>query len=147
MRMRSDGEFLTGLWFEGSRDVAKHPQTGEERLLPVFEDTIRWLERYFSGSAPDFMPRYRLEGVTHFRQEVSDLMLQIPFGGLTTYGDIAARLAERHGIPKMSARAVGGAVGWNPICLIIPCHRVIGSGGSLTGYGGGIQNKVSLLRL
>ena len=88
-----------------------------------------------------------MDGLTPFRREVVDAMLAIPFGETATYGDIAAALAKRHGIAKMSAQAVGGAVGWNPICIIVPCHRVVGANRSLVGYGGGIKNKVGLLAL
>ena len=145
--MNSDGEVLTGLWFEGSRDLLKHQLDCAERDVPVFRDVRRWLDIYFSGQQPDFTPRYRMDNLTPFRREVVDAMRAIPFGETTTYGDIAAALAKRHGIEKMSAQAVGGAVGWNPICIIVPCHRVIGANGSLTGYGGGIMNKVRLLSL
>ncbi len=145
--MNGEGDSLTGLWFEGSRDASKHTVQCEERLLPVFRQTMDWLDVYFAGKAPDFTPKYEIHGLTDFRREVIDSMLAIPFGQTTTYGQIAAELAEKKGIAKMSARAVGGAVGWNPICIIIPCHRVVGSNRSLTGYGGGISNKVSLLRL
>ena len=145
MWMNSDGEVLTGLWFEGSRDQSKHKPDCEERELPVFRETRRWLDIYFSGRQPDFTPPYRIDDLTPFRRAVTSAMLAIPFGETTTYGDIAAALAKKRGIAKMSARAVGGAVGWNPICIIIPCHRVIGSNNSLTGYGGGIKNKVALL--
>lgn len=146
MLMFSDGEVLTGLCFEGSPDLAKHQLGGAVRDLPVFRETRRWLDLYFSGKDPGFVPPYRLVGATPFREEVSREMLRIPFGATTTYGAIAARLAKRHGAPKMSARAVGAAVGWNPICLVVPCHRVLGSDGNITGYGGGIENKVALLR-
>ena len=145
MWMNSDGEVLTGLWFDGSRDQSKHALDCEERKLPIFRETRRWLDIYFSGWQPDFTPPYRIDDLTPFRSAVADAMLAIPFGETTTYGDIAAALAKKRGIAKMSARAVGGAVGWNPICIIIPCHRVVGSGNSLTGYGGGIKNKVALL--
>ena len=145
--MSSDGEVLTGLWFEGSRGQSKHRLDCEERDLPVSRETRRWLDIYFSGRQPDFTPRYRMDNLTPFRREVVDAMLEIPFGATTTYGDIAAALAKKHGIAKMSAQAVGGAVGWNPICIIVPCHRVIGANRSLTGYGGGIANKVRLLSL
>ena len=88
-----------------------------------------------------------MDGLTPFRREVADAMLAIPFGETATYGDIAAALAKKHGIAKMSAQAVGGAVGWNPICIIVPCHRVVGAGQGLVGYGGGIRNKAGLLSL
>ncbi len=147
MWMNSDGEVLTGLWFEGSRGQSKHRLDCEERDLPVFRETRRWLDIYFSGRQPDFTPRYRMDGLTPFRREVVDAMLAIPFGKTATYGDIADALAKKHGIAKMSAQAVGGAVGWNPICIIVPCHRVVGAGQSLVGYGGGIRNKAGLLSL
>lgn len=145
--MNSDGEYLTGLWFNNSRDEAKHTLSCEEKMLPIFKETIKWLDVYFSGKNPDFTPKYKIANLTEFRKEVIDIMLEIPFGEVKTYGEIAEIIAKRHGIEKMSSRAVGGAVGWNPICIIIPCHRVVGSNNSLTGYGGGIANKVSLLKL
>lgn len=149
--MRSDGEALTGLWFEGSHDEGQRDHVVEPQSIPslptVLQDTCRWLDCYFSGQEPDFTPKYHIEGLTPFREEVSQLMRQIPFGKTMTYGEIASALAKTHGIKKMSAQAVGGAVGWNPICIIIPCHRVIGAKGSLTGYGGGLDNKIALLRL
>lgn len=147
LRMNSDGERLTGLWFEGSKDTAKHQTAGPEKSLPVFAETVKWLDVYFSGGIPDFIPEFKMNNLTPFRREVIDLMLRIPYGKTVTYGEVAAELALRHGIPRMSSRAVGGAVGWNPICLIIPCHRVIGANRALTGYGGGLENKKALLRL
>ena len=140
--MTSDGNALTGLYFVGSRKV-----DGEERDLPVFRKTCRWLDVYFSGRQPDFTPAYAIRGLTPFRRDVVEEMLKIPFGNTTTYGGIARAIAKRRGLARMSAQAVGGAVGWNPICLIIPCHRVIGADGGLTGYGGGLENKVALLAL
>jgi len=147
MIMNSDGERLTGLCFVGSKDIAKLNSSASEKLLPVFEETISWLDVYFGGGIPSFTPAYRMAGLTPFRREIMELLLQIPYGSLTTYGELARIMAERRAIGRMSAQAVGGAVGWNPICLIIPCHRVVGADYSLTGYGGGIENKVSLLRL
>lgn len=147
MLMNSDGEYLTGLWFGGSRDAAKHTTECEERLLPVFEDTVRWLDIYFSGNNPDFTPSYKIKNITDFRKEVMEYMLTIPYGKTATYGEIAVDIAKKRGIRKMSSRAVGGAVGWNPICIIVPCHRVVGTNHSLTGYGGGLNNKISLLKL
>lgn len=148
--MTSDGEALTSLWFEGSRDRSRHNlacKDCEETLLPIFQETTRWLDIYFSGKEPDFTPQYRILNLTEFRSQVMELMLKIPYGHTITYGDIAEEIARKRGLSRMSAQAVGGAVGWNPICLIIPCHRVVGSNGSLTGYGGGMSNKVSLLKL
>lgn len=145
--MNSDGEYLTGLWFEDSRDTSKHCFNCEEKMLPVFINTIKWLDIYFSGTEPTFTPKYRIEHLTEFRKEVIEQMRLIPFEKTTTYGEIADVIANKRKINKMSSRAVGGAVGWNPICIIIPCHRVIGANQSLTGYGGGIKNKISLLKL
>mgnify|MGYP005805399889 FL=1 len=147
MLMNSDGEYLTGLWFEGSRDSSKHEIDCEERDLPIFRDTIKWLDIYFSGKDPNFKPKYKIERLTPFRKEVIDIMNNIPFGETLTYNDISKIIAKNRGIKRMSSQAVGGAVGWNPICIIIPCHRVVGTNGSLTGYGGGIKNKVALLTL
>lgn len=144
--MSSDGEYLTGLWFSKSRDEKKHHDEYQEKDLKIFVETEKWLDLYFQGRKPDFTPKYKIEG-TPFRLAVSKIMCRIPYGSVVTYQDIANELAKMKGIAKMSAQAVGGAVGWNPICLIVPCHRVVGKNGSLTGYGGGIQNKVKLLEL
>ncbi len=143
--MVSDGDRLTGLWFEGSRNAPELRPDGGAREPPVLRETRRWLDAYFSGRQPDFTPPYRIDGLTPFRKDVIDVLLKIPFGQIKTYGDIAAAIAKKRGMKKMSAQAVGGAVGWNPICLVIPCHRVIGANGALVGYGGGITNKVALL--
>lgn len=145
--MQSDGEALTALVFEGSRDIKKFSGGAKEGLIPVFSETVKWLDEYFSGKNPDFTPKYKIEGLTLFRKSVADEMNKIPYGETVTYADIARSIAKKRGILKMSSQAVGGAVGFNPICIIIPCHRVVGTGGSLTGYGGGIANKVALLRL
>ena len=142
--MRGDGDALTGLWFKGSRDDRRAARGCERRETPVFRGTCRWLDAYFAGRAPGFTPNYRIEGATPFRQAVIDEMLKIPFGVTVSYGDIAKALAKKRGA-RVSAQAVGGAVGWNPVCIVIPCHRVIGADGSLTGYGGGLGNKVALL--
>ena len=147
MIMNSDGENLTGLWFEGSRDSSKHIIDCEEKDLEIFEETCKWLDIYFSGKNPNFIPKYKIENLTPFRQEVINIMNDIEYGKVVTYNDISKIIAEKRKIKRMSSQAVGGAVGWNPICIIIPCHRVIGSNGSLTGYGGGIKNKVELLKL
>ena len=147
LTMSSDGTALTGLWFQNSSDQKKHNELHTEEYLPVFKETCRWLDIYFSGRQPDFTPIYWIYGLTPFRREVSEILCTIPFGKTRTYGDIADQIAQKHGIPRMSAQAVGGAVGWNPICIIIPCHRVIGAGGQLTGYGGGLHNKIELLKL
>ena len=143
--MHSDGESLTGLYFEGSKDLLKHEKNCKEENLPIFQETSKWLDIYFMGKDPEFTPKYKINNLTNFRKEVIDIMNTIPFGKTLTYNDIAKMIAKRHGIEKMSAQAVGGAVGWNPICIIIPCHRVIGTNRALTGYGGGIKNKKALL--
>ena len=142
--MCGDDEVLTGLWFEKSRKVGRIGTSMELHETPVFRETCRWLDEYFAGCNPSFTPNYRIEGLTPFRQAVIDEMLRIPYGATVSYGDIAKSLARKRG-GRVSAQAVGGAVGWNPICIVIPCHRVIGADGSLTGYGGGLENKVSLL--
>ena len=145
--MTSDGEALTGLWFtEKSRYADTNETALPERDLPVFRETARWLDIYFGGGEPDFTPPLCLRG-TAFSQAVWEKLLAIPYGQTTTYGAIAAALAKERGIPRMSAQAVGGAVGHNPVSLIVPCHRVIGSDGTLTGYGGGLDRKAALLAL
>lgn len=147
MIMNSDGEYLTGLWFEGSRDSSKHIIDCEEKDLEIFKQTGKWLNIYFSGKNPDFIPKYKINNLTPFRQEVIDIMNSIEYGKVVTYSDISKIIAQKRNLKRMSSQAVGGAVGWNPICIIIPCHRVVGTNCSLTGYGGGIKNKVELLKL
>lgn len=145
--MKSDGYYLTGLYFKGSNDEQKYRGKAEYKDLPIFKKTEEWLDTYFSGKEPDFIPKYKIANLTSFRKRVIDIMNKIPFGKTITYNDIAKEIANDMGIEKMSSQAVGGAVGWNPICIIIPCHRVIGSNGNLTGYGGGIDNKIKLLEV
>ena len=147
---------LTGLWFEGQKYFAAGmPGTeNEERDLPVFRETQRWLDIYFAGQEPDFMPDVHLTG-TQFQVKVWELLRQIPYGQTVTYGEIARRLSIEEGgneagraeMGGTSARAVGGAAGHNKISIIIPCHRVVGADGSLTGYAGGVERKVRLLQL
>ena len=145
--MASNGDALVGLWFDGQRHF---PSTllanAVVDKLPVFELAIRWLDIYFSGNVPDFMPPIKMQG-TEFRMDVWKILLEIPFGKTISYGEIASRLASERGVKAMSAQAVGGAVGHNPISLIVPCHRVVGSNGKLIGYGGGIQRKIALLEM
>lgn len=147
--LSGDGEFLTGLYFANSPNISNytknHTISCTTRLLPIFAETCRWLDIYFSGKNPDFTPKYQIIDATPFRQIVSEIMRGIPFGQTLTYKDIAGRVAKKRGVIKMSSQAVGGAVGWNPICIIIPCHRVVGKNGNLTGYGGGMRNKIALL--
>lgn len=147
MLMSSDGKYLTGLWFIGSKDESKHTVTYEEKNLPIFVTTNRWLDIYFKGGNPDFTPDYKIENLTPFREKVISIMKSIPYGKTITYNDISKIIAQERNLTRMSSQAVGGAVGWNPICIIIPCHRVVGSDGNLTGYGGGIENKIELLKL
>ena len=167
--MASDGEALTGLWFDGQRhfgyslqketlDVPVGIQEMRETLAgaqvkrdalagmrareewtEVFGETVRWLDIYFSGRDPGFRPKLNLR-VTPFQKMVCEAMLEIPFGGTMTYGQMAAGMHS-------SARAVGTAVGRNPVSLIVPCHRVVGAGGRLTGYAGGLDRKARLLAL
>lgn len=145
--MASDGTALTGLWFNGQKYFAEGlTETAAAKTLPVFDEAVRWLDIYFGGRRPDFTPPLNLEG-TAFRKEVWQLLLQIPYGETTTYGELAAQLAAKHGQKRMSAQAIGGAVGHNPISIIIPCHRVTGTNGSLTGYAGGLDKKLALLKL
>lgn len=147
INMESDGEYLKGLWFENSPDSSKHNSNLEEKELKIFDETVKWLDIYFEGKNPGFTPKYKIENMTDFRQQVIDIMNKIPYGQTITYNDIAQEIARKQRIKRMSAQAVGGAVGWNPICIIIPCHRVVGVNGNLTGYGGGLQNKIKLLEL
>ncbi len=145
--LASDDEYIIGLWFNGQRHFGNIlPRQTERKELPIFRKAEHWLDTYFSGKEPDFLPPLRYDS-TPFRKAVCDIMLTIPYGKTMTYGEIATEIARRKGIEKMSAQAVGGAVGHNPISLMIPCHRVVGTGGSLTGYGGGIERKVKLLEL
>ncbi|MEE0886150.1 MAG: methylated-DNA--[protein]-cysteine S-methyltransferase [Treponema sp.] len=138
---------LTGLWFDGQKYFGDTlPENFEKKNLPVFEETFRWLDIYFSGKAPDFTPPLFME-TTPFRKSVWEIMLQIPYGKTMTYGEIAEKIAVQKGIARMSAQAVGGAVGHNSISLIIPCHRVVGTNGNLTGYAGGIDRKFRLLAM
>lgn len=134
---------LTGLWFEGEKYYADAlPREHIERETPILKDTKRWLDVYFTGREPDFTPPLHPAG-SPFRQTVWQLLLEIPYGQTATYGALAKRL----GGGRMSAQAVGGAVGHNPISIIVPCHRVIGANGSLTGYAGGLERKIRLLEI
>ena len=142
-----DGVALTGLWFDGQKYFgASLSRDHEQRELSVFEQADRWLDLYFSGREPDFTPALSMK-TTPFRKAVWEILLTIPYGRTMTYGEIARRIAEEKGLSRMSAQAVGGAVGHNAISLIIPCHRVVGTNGSLTGYAAGIAVKEKLIRL
>lgn len=136
---------LTGLWFKGGKYYALNlDKEHEEREMPVLADVKRWLDIYFSGHEPNSMPPIHMIG-SPFQLSVWEILRRIPYGKTTTYGEIAKHLAAERGLPGMSSQAVGGAVGHNPISIIVPCHRVIGSNGSLTGYAGGLQKKIKLL--
>ena len=147
MTLSSDGEALTGLWFDGQKYFGLGlGESREEKWLPIFGEAERWLDLYFSGRDPGFTPPLRVR-TTAFRGSVYEILLTVPFGERITYGEIAARLAARPEALRVSARAVGGAVGRNPISLIIPCHRVVGAAGRLTGYAGGLERKAALLKM
>ncbi|WP_293842195.1 methylated-DNA--[protein]-cysteine S-methyltransferase [uncultured Phascolarctobacterium sp.] len=145
--LRSDGEALTGLWFAddkhyGAKDIAGAALAD----LDVFTQAEEWLAEYFAGREPKVSVPLKLQG-SEFQMQVWRLLQDIPYGRLVTYGDIAKKIAAQKGVARMSAQAVGGAVGHNPLCIIVPCHRVVGANGSLTGYGGGMWRKVRLLEL
>ena len=149
LTLASDGNNLTGLWIEGQK---YHGNTMEGELvenkeIPVFERPRTWLDSDVAGGKPAVsdIPLAPVGG--EFRQEVWKILCQIPYGSVITYGDIAKLIAEKRNRPGMSGQAVGGAVGHNPISIIIPCHRVVGSNGSLTGYAAGIDKKIQLLKL
>ena len=145
--LSADDEGLTGLWFDGEKYFALGlPKEHEARETDILRAAARWLDVYFSGREPDFTPPLHPVG-SDFRQRVWKKLLEIPYGETTTYGELAKSLAADLGLERMSAQAVGGAVGHNEISVIIPCHRVVGASGSLTGYAGGISKKLSLLRL
>lgn len=145
--LAADGRGITGLWFDGQKYFGDTlDKENERRELPVLEEAEKWLDVYFSGKNPGHIPPLHFEG-TSFRRQVWDILLQIPYGTTITYGKIARLIAEKRGEGGVSARAVGGAVGHNPISIFCPCHRVVGSNGSLTGYSGGLQKKVALLTL
>ena len=146
LTMASDGENLTGLWIEGQKYFTTMKLEYKDDL-PIFDKARDWLDRYFSGKKPDCseLPLSPVGG--EFRQTVWKLLGEIPYGQTVTYGELAKKTAQILGKEKMSAQAVGGAVGHNPISIIVPCHRVVGADGSLTGYAGGIGIKVRLLKL
>ena len=147
MLLAADDTGLTGLWFEGQKYFARClDRETEEKELPVFAEAKRWLDIYFSGKEPDFTPPLHFTG-TDFQKEVWEILCAIPYGQTMTYGAIADQLAKKRGLSRMSAQAVGGAVGHNNLSIIVPCHRIVGSNGSLTGYAGGIERKTFLLNL
>jgi methylated-DNA-[protein]-cysteine S-methyltransferase len=147
LTIASDGESITGLWIKGQKYFAAALGSEYSAMdLPVFGRVEEWLTIYFSGKNPTFTPPLAPKG-SSFRQAVWKILRDIPYGEVITYGDIARMIAKQSGKEKMSAQAVGGAVGHNPISIIVPCHRVVGAQGSLTGYAGGIKTKAELLTL
>lgn len=145
--LSADDTGLSGLWFAGQRYFARTlPPGAVPHETPVLTETKRWLDCYFSGARPDFLPPLHLIG-TDFQQAVWNLLLEIPYGQTVTYGALARTLAQQLGKPAMSAQAVGSAVGRNPVSVIVPCHRVVGVDGNLTGYAGGVERKRFLLNL
>lgn len=146
--LAADEVGLTGLWFDGEKYFADNlPARHTVGETPTLAETKRWLDIYFTGREPGFLPPLHPIG-SAFRQSVWELLLRIPYGHqTTTYGEIAQELAAKRGLARISAQAVGGAVGHNEISILIPCHRVVGMSGSLTGYAGGISKKAKLLEL
>ena len=142
----ADDEYLTGLWFVGSKGCPQNLKISTEQILPVITQTIQWLDEYFQGKIPYFPPQLKMRG-TKFQMDVWAILLEIPYGQTVTYGSIAQQLATKYGKAKMSAQAVGQAVGRNPISLIVPCHRVVGANTNLVGYGAGVDKKIYLLNL
>lgn len=142
----SDSEGVTGMRFEHDRSHAGSIEPGNrDGQSQILSDARRWLDEYFAGKAPSWNPPLHVMG-TEFEKKVCAILLKIPYGRTRTYGDIAMELEAALG-RRMSAQAVGGAVGRNPVCIIIPCHRVVGADGNLTGYAGGLDRKVALLKL
>ena len=145
--LAADETGLRGLWFDGQKYFARDLSAERiEQNTPALTEAKRWLDIYFAGKEPDFLPPLHPTG-SAFRQSVWEILLKIPYGQTITYGDIARQLAAKRGLANMSAQAVGGAVGHNEISILIPCHRVVGTSGSLTGYAGGINKKIRLLEL
>ena len=147
VRLRSDGKSLTGLWFVGQVNDAKDIDDIEiKNDLPIFEQVETWLERYFSGEETSITIPLQPKG-TMFQERVWQILQEIPYGETMTYGEIAQRMAKEKGVATYSAQAVGQAVGKNPISILIPCHRVLGKNGALTGYAGGVHRKEQLLKI
>ncbi|GHU68805.1 methylated-DNA--protein-cysteine methyltransferase [Bacteroidia bacterium] len=147
LTVSSDGENISGLWMEGQKYFARTlEKDSAEQNLPLFENVRKWLDSYFSGKAPDFILPLKPRG-SPFQQSIWNILCTIPYGKTVSYGEIAKQYNTQNKEKRTSARAVGGAVGHNPISIIIPCHRVVGANGNLTGYAGGIDKKTQLLQL
>lgn len=147
MLLASDEEGLAGAWFYGQKYFARGlTDAREERETPLLASAKRWLDAYFRGEKPALCVPLHMSG-TEFQLRVWRILMSIPYGETATYGEIARRLAAQSGGAATSARAVGGAVGRNAISIFVPCHRVVGAGGGLTGYAGGVDRKASLLAL
>lgn len=145
--LSADEKGLTGTWFEGQKYYAYQLDPAyTEKSLPVFVQADRWLDLYFSGKEPDFTLPLHVTG-TVFQLAVWKILQRIPYGKTITYGEIAQQVAAQKGLLQMSPQAVGSAVGHNKLSVIIPCHRVVGKNGSLTGYAGGLDRKIKLLTL
>ena len=149
LTLASDGERLTGLWMAGQKYYCKtvDGEMQPNEKLPVFQAVDHWLDLYFAGKKPEITSLPLAPKGGAFRQAVWKILCEIPYGQVTTYGEIAKKIAAQQNRQTMSAQAVGGAVGHNPISIIIPCHRVVGTNGSLTGYAGGLDKKIRLLEL
>lgn len=145
MLLASDGIGLTGVWFEKQKYYANGLKNIVWKEDCVLSETKKWLDIYFSGKNPSFLPAIHMTG-TLFQKQVWNILLTVPYGATITYGEIAGMICKEKGLLSMSAQAVGGAVGHNKISILIPCHRVIGRNGSLTGYAGGLERKVALLK-
>ncbi len=143
----ADEESLTGLWFAGQKYFTVYfDKEIEEKEIPILKDAKKWLDIYFSGKEPSFKLPFHFNG-TDFQKQVWEILYSIPYGKTITYGEIADILAKRNGLKRMSAQAVGGAVGKNKISIIVPCHRVIGAHGNLTAYTGRIDKKIALMKI
>lgn len=144
-----DGKNLVGLWMEGQKyhGSSLHKAMISNNNILLFDIVKNWLDRYFDGKNPDINELTLLPKGSEFRKKVWDILREIPYGKVITYGDIAKKVAKQMGKESMSSQAVGGAVGHNPISIIIPCHRVVGTNGSLTGFSAGIKTKIKLLEL
>ncbi len=147
MLLAADKEGITGIWFKGAKYYCENlDKFHTEKETEIIKEAKKWLDIYFSGKEPKFMPKINPKG-SEFRQMVWEIIRKIPYGETVTYKDIANEISKQKGIKKMSAQAIGGAVGHNKISIIIPCHRVVGTNGNLIGYAGGIEKKLKLLKL